>query len=182
MSLIVTPWPQFHILDCVSQSPSVPLKHLQAWFSFLSLYAASCPHTFSCQPFLLFCSALQGQTPLLGLQVGLQHFLPPSLQPLGEWISWQNFPWETESAQSSSVTVLLHTSTTWCDCKLTTECEITTIPVYPNLKVNEGDSDPEIPYNEDIQKHFRDLFLKMSVCSCLLFIQCRFPPPSQGIC
>lgn len=57
MSLIVTPWPQFHILDCVSQSPSVPLKHLQAWFSFLSLYAASCPHTFCCQPFLLFCSA-----------------------------------------------------------------------------------------------------------------------------
>lgn len=77
--LVFIPWPQFHILYCAGQWPPAPLKHSQAWFSFLSPIVHCWPaavNLFSAEP----AEAVNtGQMSFLGCKWTL---LTPSVQPL----------------------------------------------------------------------------------------------------
>lgn len=117
VSLVTTPWPQFHILSCDGQYLLAPLKHSQAWFSFLSPCAACC-WSAAPNPFIPSCCSEYKAGVLAGLQVGSPASISSATGENGT--KRGGFCWETEFEESTSVTVMFVPlwGKAWSDCKL----------------------------------------------------------------
>lgn len=101
--LVTTLWLQFHIVDCDGQCLSAPLKHPQAWFSFLLLYTTL---SAAVNPFVPSHAKLVSteQMSSLGLWVGSPLSITSATGKIR--MQWEGFFWETEFEAITSVTVM----------------------------------------------------------------------------
>lgn len=108
--VVTTLWLQFHNVDCDGQRLSAPLKHPQAWFSFLLPYTAL---SAAVNPFVPSRAELvhTEQMSSLGLWVGSPLYITSATGKIR--MQWESSFWETEFEAITSVTVMF---VSWSTC------------------------------------------------------------------